>query len=165
MTNSEHGGTRDRVDEHVTTAARAAQLAVAADIPWRIKREWLSTVAWFAALPDPAAKMRQRFATRAFIDTRQGEHEHVVPRRWLRDAVMASPEHAAEILALAVACNVTSTEHVALGKYKDCFGWARYIAAGIEVIDTASGAPADLPAMADEQRAVIERLGLDSLHP
>lgn len=148
-------------DEHVTAAARAAQIAVAADVPWRIKREWLSSVAWYATLPDPKVKMSQRFATREFIKTGRGEHEHVVPRRWLRDAVMQSPEHAERIFALAVACNVTKTQHLELGKHKDSFGWRRYIAAGVEVIDRTSGSPVDLEALANEQQDVIESLGLD----
>lgn len=152
------------MDEHVVAAARAARIAVAADVPWRIKKEWLSTVAWFAALPDPAAKMRQRYATREFLETGSGEHEHVVPRRWLRvrDAVTQAPEHAEEIFGLAVACNVTKSEHLRLNKHRERFGWDRYIAAGLEVIDTSNGRVADLEAMAESQKATIRRLRLDT---
>jgi hypothetical protein len=82
------------MQEHVAAAAKAARIAVAADVPWRIKREWLDSVVWFAALPDPSAKLRQRFATPSFVEAGEGEHEHVVPRVWLRDTLLRAPEKA-----------------------------------------------------------------------
>jgi hypothetical protein len=63
-------------------------------------------------------------------------HEHVIPRKTLRDAMEKDPARVPDILRGAIACIVTKTEHdqlTALGGDYD--GWERYIAAGIDVYD------------------------------
>lgn len=87
------------------------------------------------------------------------QHEHVVERRWLLDRITEAPDKLEDILELAVACVVSRSEHDAL-RSADGFGWERYLACGIEVMDTASMAPADLAALAAAQRARARELDL-----
>lgn len=73
------------------------------------------------------------------------EHEHVFPRKWLIEQMMESPEAVEMVLThFAIACTVTSDEHRRLAYAERAnpalAGWERYHAAGIEVIDTATGA-------------------------
>lgn len=148
------------MDEHLRAAAEAGRIAAVADVPWRIKREWLDSVTWFATLPDPSRKFRQRYATPAFLADGKGQHEHVVPRAWLRAALLEHPHQAEGILSLAVACNVTRTEHQRLSAIDGAFGWRRYIQANVEVMDTNDGSPAVLTELSELQIDALERLGL-----
>lgn len=64
------------------------------------------------------------------------QHEHVIPRKELIDAIMNEPHRARELLATAVACVVTVEEHRRLTRVSrenpELKGWERYRAAGIE---------------------------------
>src|SRR5690606_22975021 len=70
-------------------------------------------------------------------------HEHVLPRKRLIDRMLADPPRATEIAATAVGCTVTREEHARLNEQDKAQpgleGWNRYRAAGIEVINTATG--------------------------
>lgn len=89
------------------------------------------------------------------------EHEHVFPRKWLVEQMMESPEAVEMVLThFAIACTVTSDEHRRLAHAERAntalAGWERYHAAGIEVIDTATGAVVpqsigQLPPLSHEQ--------------
>ncbi|RYB88343.1 hypothetical protein EUA06_21555 [Nocardioides glacieisoli] len=73
------------------------------------------------------------------------EHEHVFPRKWLIERMMESPEAVEMLLThFAIACTVTSDEHRRLASAERAnpalAGWERYHAAGIDVVDTATGA-------------------------
>jgi hypothetical protein len=73
------------------------------------------------------------------------EHEHVYPRKWLIEQMLDSPDTVEMVLThFAIACTVTSDEHRRLARAEKVdpllTGWERYHAAGVEVIDTATGA-------------------------
>lgn len=73
------------------------------------------------------------------------EHEHVYPRKWLVKQMLDSPDAVEMVLThFAIACTVTSDEHRRLAHAERAnpalTGWNRYHAAGVEVIDTATGA-------------------------
>lgn len=93
-------------------------------------------------------KTAPRFRSRAAVDdfAAKCQHEHVVERRWLRWALGARPDLTGEILGMAVSCLVTKSEHERLASVEaSLFGWERYQAAGIEVLDAGEGfAPLDL---------------------
>jgi hypothetical protein len=67
-------------------------------------------------------------------------HEHVVPLAWLLDQLAAHPDRADAVLDLAVSCVVTVGEHNRDLQRKGAgrFGWDRYRAAGLVVIDAAA---------------------------
>ena len=88
------------------------------------------------------------------------EHEHVVGRRWLLDQIAREPDKLDDILQLAVACIVSKPEHDLLWAVVG-FGWERYRAAGIDVIDTVTMQRADLEELASSQRDLLRRLQLD----
>lgn len=70
-------------------------------------------------------------------------HEHVVPRKLLVEAMLESPERCAEILESAIACTVLEEEHKKImsieKSQKGLLGWDRYRAAGVAVYDLDSG--------------------------
>lgn len=157
------------VPAHVSEAAIAVRAALAADIPERIEREWLKSAIWYCTAT-PGGKYEQRYATPAFLDLDDlrgvARHEHVVTVKWLRDAVSATPDHIESILSLAVGCNVTKPEHTRLTRFdRTHFGWERYLAAGIDVIDTNTGHPVDVDSLAASHRQVIDKLGLPTPPP
>lgn len=72
------------------------------------------------------------------------EHEHVYPRKWLIEQMLDSPSSVELVLThFAIACTVTTAEHRLLARAEranpELAGWERYHAAGVEVIDMASG--------------------------
>lgn len=72
------------------------------------------------------------------------EHEHVYPRKWLIDRMLESPSAVELVLTeFAIACTVTGEEHRRLAQAeradRSLEGWARYHAAGVGVIDLATG--------------------------
>lgn len=72
------------------------------------------------------------------------EHEHVFTRKWLIDQMIETPDAIELILTtFAIACTVTAAEHRELADVvranPDLQGWDRYHAAGIEVVDMATG--------------------------
>lgn len=65
-------------------------------------------------------------------------HEHVVTRKALSERLFAG-EEPEQVLRDAVACIVTVEEHARLSAYDNTYdGWARYGAAGIQVVDMAN---------------------------
>lgn len=64
------------------------------------------------------------------------QHEHVVPRTVLVDAMLAAPRRVPEILASSIACLVTEEEHRRLSAVAAGLqGWDRYRAADVAVVD------------------------------
>ena len=62
------------LDEHIAAAANAAQIAVSTDVTWRIKREWLNSIPWFAADDFGSA--------RPFGEDAPAIHHSCVRRNW-----------------------------------------------------------------------------------
>jgi hypothetical protein len=73
-----------------------------------------------------------------------------VTRKVLVDRLVAAPERCEQTMQGAVACCVLRDEHKRLtaldGASRSLTGWQRYAAAGIEVIDLATGENLDLEA-------------------
>lgn len=72
------------------------------------------------------------------------DHEHVYPRKWLIEQMLDSPSAVELVLThFAIACTVTTDEHRLLARAEKAnpklAGWERYHAAGVEVIDMATG--------------------------
>jgi hypothetical protein len=79
----------------------------------------------------------------------------------MANAVRRLPDSAETILRLSVACVVTLDEPDAVTAFdRSHFGWERYLAAGLTIVDRATGGPADLAELAAEQRASVAALGL-----
>lgn len=103
-------------------------------------------------------KYGTRYITRAAMEhDAKRRHEHVIPRLTLRSAMRTNRDRAEKFLSLAIACIVTHEEHQRLNER--AFGWHRYRDLGIEVIDTESGAPANLEALARELDVAWQSLG------
>ena len=69
-------------------------------------------------------------------------HDHVQTRASLIAQMMERPAEVDEILAAAVACLVTTTEHSALRRYDGtAAGWDRYRLARVDVYDFSSDPP------------------------
>jgi hypothetical protein len=135
-------------DERRRSAVNIARLALAAEDILPEHRHWLLSVAvWKYTEAD--GKWNTRHCSRAALavtDRRRLNHEHVFPRKWLRERMLAEPDRVEEIMAMAVACLVTRDEHVRLTAVTqaqpELDGWNRYAAAGIEVVDlSAAGGP------------------------
>jgi hypothetical protein len=108
--------------------------------------ELLSVAAWMYT--EAEGKYSTRYATTASLDVdAKLRHEHVIPRRALREAMLAAPHCVAKILGLAVACTVTESEHRTLGSG---FGWHRYEVAGIEVVERQSRRRVEVSVLAQE---------------
>jgi hypothetical protein len=72
------------------------------------------------------------------------EHEHVYPRKWLIEQMLAEPSAVEMVLThCALACTVTEAEHRRLAAAERAnpglTGWERYHAAGVVVTDLATG--------------------------
>jgi hypothetical protein len=64
--------------------------------------ELLSVAVWM--FTEAAGKYSTQFATRASLEPdAKLRHEHVIPRRVLREAMLAAPQRVRQILGLAVA--------------------------------------------------------------
>jgi hypothetical protein len=72
------------------------------------------------------------------------QHEHVTELDTVARELLAHPERVDKILEGVVSCVVTKSEHARLGRVSRADprldGWDRYRAAGVAVLDTASGA-------------------------
>jgi hypothetical protein len=134
-------------DERRRSAVNVARLALSAEDILPEHRHWLLSVAvWKYTEAD--GKWNPRFRSRAALgvtDKRRLNHEHVFPRRWLRERMLAEPDRYREIMAMAVACLVTRDEHLRLTEatrlQPELEGWSRYAAAAIEVVDLVDAAP------------------------
>jgi hypothetical protein len=77
-------------------------------------------------------------------------HEHVWTRATCRIRLLSAPDATAieAIVSALQGCVVTKAEHQRLKPFDATHeGWARYIAAGVPVIDTSTGNHADLSAL------------------
>lgn len=130
-------------EERLASAITAAEVLVDLDLYPQHKRELLSICVWKATELD--GKFNTRFCSRGALEAGHGtklNHEHVIERKQLVDRLLAG-EPVGEVLKEAVACLVTVDEHKTLTRISkenpDLEGWARYEAAGIEVVDRGGG--------------------------
>ncbi len=126
--------------ERLESATQLARLVTSAEgLHKAHRREILSIAVWKATEAD--SKMNPRYRT---IGIRDGEigtpvnHEHVVTRKFLVDAMLSAPQMVPEIMKLATGCLVTREEHKLLSK-ANAWGWGRYIEADLSVIDGKNG--------------------------
>lgn len=130
-------------EHRLASAVAVARFALeSSDLYDAHRNELLSFACWWATELDGKYKTRFRSYGARQPGARDLRHEHVVPRRALRQAMQREPERAAEILRDAPACVVTREEHdrlEALGGEHE--GWERYIAAGVDVFDEQDGKP------------------------
>ena len=104
------------------------------------KRELLSICFWKVTEAE-GGKYGTRFRSRAALAAPRAElaHEHVVERAKLARWLLEHPDRVDDAIARAVACVVTRAEHRQLSAVSraqpELEGWARYEAAGIEVVD------------------------------
>lgn len=132
-------------DARRQSAVRIAKLVLGAEgiLPFH-RNELLSIAIWKYTEAD--GKFRTRWRSRGALherDLKLLNHEHVVPRKVLRDQMLREPERCEELMALAVGCVVTRDEHRLLNEVSRrdpaLDGWDRYRAAGIDVFDMATG--------------------------
>jgi hypothetical protein len=148
------------VEDRTASVVKVVRALLEADIRGDDRRYFLDLALWRLTEFD---KNRYKFAVRFRTpdvlgpDVYDINHEHVVPRQWLVDQVLSRPADAERYLCLAAACVVTKPEHARLQSAHG-FGWERYIAAGVRVIDTADMTELDLRAAAAAQLAVLEEL-------
>jgi hypothetical protein len=132
-------------DARRRSAIRLAQavLSVADELAEAHLKEALSIAIW--KYTEANGKNKTRYRSRAAIGAPASEinHEHVVTRKSLIAEMIKSPDGVEEIMSGAVACCVLRTEHSTLAAVEkespELTGWDRYKAAGIEVIDLATG--------------------------
>jgi hypothetical protein len=132
-------------DARRRSAVRLAEaiLSVAEDLTEPHLKEALSLAIWKYTEAD--GKNRTRFRSKAAIGAPASmiNHEHVVTRRSLITRMVASPNRVEDILGTAIACCVLRNEHKQLALVEkenpELVGWERYRAAGIEVVDQATG--------------------------
>lgn len=121
-------------------AIRAMRALLAADLRPDHLRELLSVCLW-KLTESESGKYRTRFRSVAALDSPRETlaHDHVYERAKLVAELIAWPERIEEIAARAVGCIVTRDEHArltALSRARpELLGWARYAAAGLEVVD------------------------------
>jgi hypothetical protein len=112
-------------------------------------RKVLNTTIWMHTIAD--GKKRPRYFSIGSTAANAGklEHEHVYQRERMITAMLNNPSEADKIMASAVACTVTKSEHDRLHQCDALIdGWPRYILAGIDVIDRQTGKSADLHELA-----------------
>jgi hypothetical protein len=121
--------------------------------------ELLSVAIWM--FTEARGKYQTRYTTPAALEPRaEGRHEHVIPRKTIRHALLQHPDRVEHIMRLATACIVTREEHQLLNGTH--FGWSRYKEAGLTVIDRATGSRVDLGALAAALDASWEQALTDS---
>ena len=104
------------------------------------KRGIINGMLW--AITEARGKYTTRYRSKAALDAPKDaklQHEHVIPRKALIDAIMHEPERARDIARTAIGCVVTREEHrklAAVDRTQRLHAWERYTAAGITVIDT-----------------------------
>jgi hypothetical protein len=113
------------------------------------RRRLLREACWYVT--EGGGKYKTRFRTAGVLGLEaDGEdrqfwkrlrHEHVVTRKLLVTR-MLNGEDPAGVLGDAVACIVTIEEHDRLTQFDNTHGgWDRYMAAGVDVVDMATGEP------------------------
>jgi hypothetical protein len=131
----------DRPRASEADVVASAALLIAAVLPLPIleshKRDVVNGMLW--SITQARGKYRTRFRSLASINAPKGtklQHEHVVPRKVLVEAIMREPSRSREFLLKAVGCVVTIEEHRRLNAVTkanpELSGWERYRAAGIE---------------------------------
>jgi len=151
------------VEGRNASVRRAMQALLAADLRPDDLRYLLDMTLWrYTEFDKNRYKFAIRYRSSAVLAAEPVEvnHEHVVERRWVLDQILAHRDRLDEILPLVVGCLVSTIEHSRLRSVSG-FGWDRYLAAQIDVIDTATMEPCDLCAMAAAQRTIAARIGLD----
>jgi len=115
------------------------------------KRELLSVCLWKVTEAEGPSKYAIRYRSRGALGAAPEvlRHEHVLQRRRLVDRMLAEPIRAGEIALEAIGCVVTKEEHdrlTAVSRARpDLDGWARYRAAGVQIVDTTTGEEITLP--------------------
>ena len=138
-------------DVRRTSARKALAGILALDLYPAHKRELLSICLWKVTEADGRSKHRTRFRSVASLtaDPNQLHHEHVYRRAKMVEALLAAPHDVDAIVEKAVGCTVTRAEHRRLGEVDreepDLDGWERYGKAGIQVLDTLTGASLGAP--------------------
>jgi hypothetical protein len=140
----------------IRSAVRAVPFAREPDIHPQLRDRVLKEVLW------SATKVPRKYATRyrsvaALELQRKGKrvgewvglvaHEHVWTRATCRIRLLSAPDATAieAIISALQGCVVTKAEHQRLKPFDATHqGWARYIAAGVPIIDTSTGNQADL---------------------
>ncbi len=124
-------------------ASAQALLSAREEITTSHLKELLSIAIWKHTECD--GKYRTRYQSIGAI-TRPREklnHEHVVQRKILVEALLNDPSRCHEIFGSAIACTVLEEEHRKIMQVEkneiDLHGWDRYRAAGIVVYDLKNG--------------------------
>lgn len=105
------------------------------------KRDVINGMLW--SITQARGKYTTRFRSTAACNAPAGtqlQHEHVITRKELTDAILREPHRARELLSAAIGCVVTTDEHKRLTQITrqqpHLHGWERYTAAGIDIVDT-----------------------------
>jgi hypothetical protein len=102
-------------------------------------KELLDVLVW--KLTEAHGKWNTRFISKAaLVATKEKlQHEHVHERKALISELLQGSDRIESVAAKAIGCVVTKTEHDRLTlvsrERPELQGWARYEAAGVEVID------------------------------
>lgn len=139
-----HGGyvASPERDEKIKFCAVALEKILAIPGGWEIKEGLFRSIIW--AVSEVDGKYTTRFRSKAALEAPSGsvQHEHVFPMKDLW-AIVQGRMKPAQLLPLVAACVVTRDEHRKLSAYDrnpDAgFGWHRYIACKISVVDLTTG--------------------------
>jgi hypothetical protein len=123
------------------SAITLVQATLALNILEAHKRDVINGMLW--SITQARGKYTTRFRSTAALhappDTKL-QHEHVITRKALTDAIMREPHRARELLRTAIGCVVTRDEHQRLTQVTreqpHLHGWERYTAAYIDIVDT-----------------------------
>lgn len=136
---------RKDFEERLESARKLVRFALSAELHPDARRRVLNEALWIATESEyPKHKLSFRTPhadaeiLRKDADTELGarvRHEHVMPRKWLRERIIQNPDDAEAVLASAVGCVVTVAEAEILDRIKDAVGWDRYKQAGLTVIE------------------------------
>lgn len=135
------------VRQAAIAVARFAATSPELEIRPQVRRELLTRyVLWLVTTGTVANKHATRYRSVeavGIVDAAQLVHEHVHTRSQLADLILANPtDDVIEFIInnLAFGCVVTRDEHTALSVFDTSHtGWDRYAAAGIQVVDLATG--------------------------
>ena len=113
------------------------------DLYERHRRRFLSNCLWQLTEAEGRTKYETRFRSEEALRAKKKKglrHEHVFTRKKMVKELIDCPDCVDEIVEKAVACVVTTAEHVKLSKLDkaepEIDGWKRYKRTGIVVIDT-----------------------------
>ena len=135
--------------DHLRSAAALARFAVASDeLTDYHQRQLLNNAVWYVT--EAAGKYNTRFRSagvlwleaEAPIRKWRSElrHDHVTRRAALIRQLMMADADVEAVLRAAVSCVVTKSEHELLSRFDEVMdGWDRYLAAGVDVYDMATG--------------------------